>query len=209
MSTAISVKSRLTVDRVDAECLSYLRDEADGLGKKAMELTDSWGQAMFILDRETVERLFSVIGFSEDVVSGVYDGVCDIAYVEHNVSGEPARAEFTYHALDAACLVLRGFTDLGAALVEVDDGNAEKLIAEERALFGRLMDSLPGYCRNLMFSPEVAARVVTSLGGNVSADKLYELAWKFGGQSTKDLEGRRGVSTQFIRAFTLTLSATV
>ncbi|MEU5429429.1 hypothetical protein AB0H73_28090 [Streptomyces olivoreticuli] len=205
----MSAKSRLTVDQVDAKCLSYLRDEADGLGKKAMELTDSWGQAMFILDRETVERLFSVIGFSEDVVSGVYDGVCDIAYVKHNVSGEPDRAEFTYHALDAACLVLRGFTDLGAALDEVDDGNAEKLIAEERPLFDRIMDSLPDYCRNLMFSPEVAARVVTSLGGDVSADKLYELAWQFGGQNTKDLEGRRGVSTQFIRAFTLTLSATV
>ncbi|MCC3770436.1 hypothetical protein [Streptomyces sp. UNOC14_S4] len=209
MSTATGVSSRLTVGQVDAKCLSSLRSEAAGIGKKAMELTDSWGQAMFILDRETVERLFRVIGFSADVVSGVYDGVRDIAYVEHKVSGEPARAEFTYHALDATCLVLRGVTDLGSALGEVGDGTAEKLITEERALFDRIMGSLPDYCRHLMFSPEVAARVIASLGGHVSADKLYELAGKFGGRSTRDLEGRRGVSTQFIRAFTLTLSATV
>ncbi|MEO3974848.1 hypothetical protein [Streptomyces sp. CAU 1734] len=209
MGTAISVNTPLRINQVGAENLSYLRDEASGLGKKAMELTDSWGQAMFILDRETVEKIFSAVGFSPEVVSGVYDGVRDIAYVEHRVSGEPARSEFTYHALDAACLVLRGFRDLGTALAEADDTSAEKLIDRERELFGRIMESLPEYCRSLMFSPEVAARVVASLGGRVSAAKLYELAGEFSGRVTLDLEGRRGVSTQFIRAFTLTLSATV
>ncbi|MEC4016372.1 hypothetical protein [Streptomyces sp. H27-D2] len=209
MRIATGVKSPVPVEQVEMGALAYLRDESSVLAAKAMELTDSWGQAMFILDRETVERIFSVIGFSHAVVAGVYDGVRDIAYVEHKVTDEPTRPEFTYHALDAACLVLRGFSDLDKALVEVHDDNAELFLDQQRGLFDRIMESLPDYCGNLMFSPDVAARVVSSLGGNVSADKLYELAWKFGGQVTLDLEGRRGVSTQFIRAFTLTLSTTV
>ena len=77
----------------------------------------------------------------------------------------------------------------------------------DKDLFETLMNVMPDYTQRLMFSPEVAATVMSTLGANVSADTIYDLAWRYGGQVTKDLDGRRGVSTQFIRSLTLTIAA--
>jgi len=209
VTTAAKSTRPQPIDEIRAEDLWRLTDEAPSLAKKAMELTDSWGEAMFVMDRETVEKLFATLGFSAEVVSGVYEGVRGIGYVQHDRQNLPTTSQFTYHALDAACMVLRGIPDLDTAMASVDDQNADLFIENGRDLFHRVMDALPSYCQNLMFSPEVAARVVGSFGGRVAPDTLYDLAWKFGGQVTRDSEGRRGISTQFIRAFTLTIAATI
>lgn len=197
------------VEDVGVKGLTRLQENAQALMAKAMELTDSWGQAMFIMDQPLVEKLFAVMGFSKEVCSKVYEGVRSLAYVQHKRQGQDTQPQFTWHALDATCMTLRGITDLNTAMSGINDDNVERFLANNLDLFEKIMEAIPSYGRNLMFSPEVAERVVTSLGGNISADKLYDLAWKFGGQVTKDLEGRRGLSTQFIRSFTLTISARI
>ena len=56
------------------------------------------------------------------------------------------------------------------------------------------------------FKPETASAVLGSFGADISADKLYEMASKHGTSSVIDVEGRRGVSVEFIRSTTLTLA---
>jgi len=196
-----------SVEQVSLNGLDRLRANSEDLVGKAMELTDSWGQAMFIMDPPLVEKLFSTLGFSRAVSAKVYDAVRSLSYVQHEVQGATTQPEVTWHAMDATCMTLRGAVGLGSAMAGIDDGNVEEFLEDNRALFEKLMDTIPDYTRNLMFSPEVAATVVATLGGKVSADKIYEMGSMYGRQVTLDLEGRRGVSTQFIRALTLTISA--
>jgi hypothetical protein len=176
---------------------------------KAMELTDRWGQAMFILSRSLVTSIFETLGFTGEVSSETYDAVRDLAYVSHERQDEEPQPEVTYHAIDAACLALRGATDLEVAMSTVDDVTIEDFLAENLDLFERLMKIMPDYSANLMFSPEVAASVIAVFGATVSADKIYELGATYGRQATMDLDGRRGVSTQFIRSLTSTISARI
>jgi hypothetical protein len=196
-----------TVDEVDLSAIERLRTHSADVTTKAMELTDAWGQAMFILDRRLVKDLFSTLGFSEEVSSRVYDAVRSLSYVQHRVQGGGSRPEVTWHAMDATCMTLRGALGLGSAMGSIDDSNVEAFLEENADLFEKLMEWMPDYARHLMFSPEVAATVVATLGGNLRAGKIYELAATYGRQVTRDLDGRRGVSTQFIRSLTLTIAA--
>jgi hypothetical protein len=191
------------VDQVNREGLQRLQENSQDLTSKAMELTDSWGQAMFIMDKHLVERIFSTLGFSSIICSEVYESLRSLAYVRT----QDKKPVVTWHILDAACLTLRGVVDLGSALSDVNDNNIENFLDDNIDIFDILMNVMPEYTRNLMFSPEVASVVVATLGGNLSSYKIYDLAAKYGHQATKDLEGRRGVSTQFIRSLTLTISA--
>jgi len=59
------------------------------------------------------------------------------------------------------------------------------------------------------FKPETASAVLASLGAKVSPELLYELCPKYGTTTVIDLEGRKGVTTEFIRCVTLTLGSTI
>lgn len=213
MNTELHVTPKVTrpqrVEEIGPSGLERLQSQAQDVMARAMELTDSWGQAMFIMDRPLVEKLFSVLGFSEEVCSKVFDGVRSLAYVQHKQQGAATETEVTWHAMDATCMALRGIVGLKTAMAGIDDSNVERFIEGNLNLFEKLMDAMPDYARNLMFSPEIGARVIATLGGKVSPDMLYDLAWKYGHQVTKDLDGRRGISTQFIRSLTLTISARI
>ena len=186
-----------------------LKTHAQDLVSKAMELTDAWGQAMFVMDRPLVEGVFRALGFREDVCSKVYEGVRELAYVSHRQRGLPTQSEVTWHAVDAACLTLRGAVGLESALVNVHDGSVESFLTLNRDLFDTIMNVVPDYTRKLMFSPEVASKVMSCFGARVSPDVIYDLAWRYGGQTTQDLDRRCGISTQFIRALTLTICARI
>jgi hypothetical protein len=211
MSTLVDVAPRQFegTDVIGRENLERLRARSSDLSAKAMELTDAWGQAMFVLDRPLVERLFSTLGFSDEVAAGVYDGVRSLAYVEREQDGGEPQPEVTWHAVDATCLTLRGCVGLGSAMSDIDDESVEGFIDGHLDLFEELMEAMPSYARSLMFSPEVASVVIGAFGADLSADKLYELAATYGRQVTEDLEGRRGVSTQFVRSLTLTIAARI
>jgi hypothetical protein len=204
-----SAQQRDDVRQVTPSGLERIPANAENLSATAMELTDSWGQAMFIMDRALVQRIFSVLGFAEPVAAGVYDKVRLLAYVDHQQHGETPQAEVTWHAMDATCLSLRGVADLGSALAAVDDGTIEDVLKQNLQLFEDLTGTMPDYTHHLMFSPEVASTVMATLGAKVSADRIYELGAAYGRQVTRDLDGRRGVSTEFIRSLTLTLSARI
>jgi len=195
-----------STDQVGVSALDRLRYHAAEISTKAMKLTDSWGQAMFILDSPTVERVFTALGFSSPVAASVYEAVRELGYVRRDECGSAPRSEFTWHIVDAAVMTLRGATRVGAA-IGIDDDNISTFLEEHRALFEQVMSAMPSYTRCLMFSPEVAATVMASLGIALSADKIYHLAATYGRQVTYDLEGRRGVSTQFIRSLSLAVAA--
>ncbi|MFO0754982.1 MAG: hypothetical protein U0359_00705 [Byssovorax sp.] len=189
--------------------LARLEANAQDVMAIAMKLTDSWGQAMFVMDGAYVAKLFAALGYTKEVADAVYERVRSLAYVNHKIQGQADRAEFTWHITDAACFTLRGAKDLSKAMASVTDANIEQTLLANKSVFDRLMDIMPDYSRNLMFSPGVASTVMATIGSSVSAEKIYDLAWRYGGQVTKDLDGRLGVSTQFVRALTLTISATI
>lgn len=195
------------VESVGRDDLERISLHAPALTSKAMQLTDSWGQAMFIMDPSLVNEILTVLGFASDVSSHVYEAVRGLAYVRRFEGAHDKGPEFTWHALDATCLVLRGCADLDSAMAEITDSTVNHFLESHTALFERVMAAIPDYASKLMFSPEVASTVVATLGGLVSADRIYDLASAYGRQSTRDIEGRRGVSTQFIRSLTLTISA--
>jgi hypothetical protein len=194
------------VSQVGMGALNRLEAHAAEVSAKAMELTDSWGQAMFILDPLTVERVFTALGFSGPVSAHVYEAVRSLGYVRRDEHGGASRSEFTWHVMDAAVMTLRGATRVGAS-TGIDDENIEDFLETHRPLFDTVMSVMPQYTSRLMFSPEVAATVMACLGIGLSADKIYQLGATYGRQVTLDLEGRRGVSTQFIRALSLTVAA--
>jgi len=174
-----------------------------------MELTDHWGGAMFIIDRDLVLSVFSAVGFSEEVASAAYDAVRSLGYVEHRQPGQGPKSEFTWHGADGAVMILRGIVDLESAMSGVDDNSVEDRLRANLDIFHKLMDRMPSFTANLMFSVEIASGVLGAFGARVSPDLLFDLAYRFGGRTTQDLEGRRGVSTQYLRSLSLTLSAFV
>jgi hypothetical protein len=187
--------------------LARLIRNGNNITSVAMELTDSWGRAMFLLDPEFVGKIFAEIGFSDDVAAGVYQTLQDIPYVEHKRAKSPTVEPVTWHKIDATCLALRGAVDLRNAMSEVDDDRLAGLLSDHVELFGRLMQIMPDFTSNLMFAPEVGERVLGTFGARVTADKLYELSWDYAGQTTRDMEGRRGIPTQFIRSASLVVSS--
>lgn len=189
--------------------LGRIDEHAHDVMAIAMKLTDSWGQAMFIMDGDYVAKLFTVLGYTQEVADAVYERVRNLAYVNHRIQDQADRTEFTWHITDATCLTLRGAADLSKSMASVTDDNIEATLLASKGIFEQIMDVMPDYSRKLMFSPTVASVVMATLGSSVSAEKLYDLAWRYGGQVTKDLDGRLGVSTQFVRALTLTISATI
>jgi hypothetical protein len=205
-SSALRTK---TVEQVTVADLNNFNVHAQDVMAVAMKLTDSWGQAMFILNQNLVQNLFTALGFSAEVAANVFESVRALGYVHHRIAGESTRTEFTWHVADAACMTLRGIVGMRSAFNGIDDSNVEQFLLGNRDLFDRLMGAMPEYAANLMFSPGIGATVIETLGGAVSAEKLYEMAWTYGGQVTKDLDGRLGVSTQFVRALTLTISARI
>jgi len=189
--------------------LANIRVHARAITAKAMELTDVWG-AMFILDEEDLTTIARAIGIPEEVTARLYSAVLDLAYVrERGSRATEGRVRFTWHGDDPLVLVLRSAADLGAAMSDVTDLTVEGYIRDNSDLFTRLMVAMPSYSRSHMFAPEVAARVFASFGATVSPAKLYELAPKYGGAVCEDVEGRKGIATQFIRSVSLTLAATV
>lgn len=201
-------KSQNVAD-VEVSGLERLQANAQDVMAKAMELTDAWGQAMFIMDRPLVENLFAAIGFSKAVCVGVFETVRSLAYVQHKQQDAVTQSEVTWHAMDATCLTLRGSVGLKTAMAGITDTNVEKFIEGNLDLFDTLMGAMPDYTRNLMFSPGIAADVMACFGARVSPETLYGLAWRYGRQVTKDLDGRLGISTQFIRSLTLTIAARI
>jgi hypothetical protein len=189
--------------------LSRIEEHADTIRAKAMELTDTWGGAMFIVSADESRRLFQALGFTEDVAAAVYRCVHDLNYVFHERATLPTGSEFTWHELDVTTLVLRGFDDPATAFVDITDETVRAHIREHRALFDGVMGAIPEYASRLMFSTRVARHVLAAFGANVSEQTLFDLALEFSGHRISDLEGRRGIATQFIRALTLTLSATL
>jgi hypothetical protein len=194
---------------VEPSALGRLQAHASGLKALAMELTDTWGGAMFIMSPSLVEKIFSTMGFQKSISTAVYESVRALAYVQHRRVGQPTQSEFTYHGQDGTALTLRGCVNLRKSFAGVSDGTISTLLRDNKELFGKLMDVMPEYSRDLMFSTEVACNVINTFGAQISQDRMYDLALEFGGQNTLDLEGRRGVPTQFVRSLTLTLSATV
>ncbi|HWN69914.1 MAG TPA: hypothetical protein VNM90_19865 [Haliangium sp.] len=194
---------------VEVSGLGRLQTNAQDVMAKAMELTDAWGQAMFIMDRPLVESLFAAIGFSRAVCAGVFDAVRSLAYVQHRQQDAAPQTEVTWHAMDATCMTLRGIEGLKSAMTGITDTNVEKFLEGNIDLFETLMKAMPDYTRNLMFSPGIAADVLACFGARISPETLYDLAWRYGRQVTKDLDGRLGISTQFIRSLSLTIAARI
>lgn len=189
--------------------LTRIDERAHLIRAKAMELTDTWGGAMFIMDPARCELLFRTLGFSQEVAAVVYERAYNLGYVQHtHADGLPTSA-FTWHGPDITVLVLRGFGDPGKAFTAVTDQTARSYFLRNLHLFQEIMKALPEYASNLMFSTRIACNVLRAFGASLSEDTIFDLALEFGGQRTTDLEGRRGVATQFVRAFTLTLSATI
>jgi hypothetical protein len=71
----------------DVNLLERLRINSSRIAATAMKLTDSWGQAMFVVDPILVRKLFVTLGFSEDVSSRLFDEIRTISYVKMKKSG--------------------------------------------------------------------------------------------------------------------------
>lgn len=201
--------SLLSPSQINREGLRRIEEGAQAIRAKALELTDTWGGAMFIMEPERCRKLFQALGFATDVAAEVYQRAYELHYVKHIHASGDSTSAFTWHGPDATILVLRGFEEPGNAFAAVTDETAESYLQSGHALFNEIMRVLPEYASTLMFSTEVGCNVLGAFGASISEGKLFELALKYGGQHTQDLEGRRGVSTQFVRAFTLMLSATI
>ena len=200
---------RLLPFEVTTSDLTRIDEHAHIIRSKAMELTDTWGGAMFIMDPERCQLLFRTLGFSPEVASEVYQRAYNLRYVQHTHADRPPTSAFTWHGPDVTVLVLRGFVEPGKAFAAVTDQTGRSYLVRNLQLFQEIMGALPEYASNLMFSTRIARDVLRTFGASLNEDTLFDLALEFGGQRTMDLEGRRGVATQFVRAFTLTLSATI
>ncbi|MDR6295028.1 hypothetical protein [Pantoea dispersa] len=188
--------------------LSRIQDNADAIRAKAMELTDSWEGVMFALPPGDLEKMALALGFTPDVAEKIHQEIRSLAYAKTQSLTGPA-AIATYHASDVSLLALRGVTDFDNALSHVSDSNLQQLLNDNQETFQRIRDALPEHAARMNFKPETASAVLASLGAKVSPELLYELCPKYGTTTVVDLEGRKGVTTEFIRCVTLTLGSTV
>ncbi|MCM2447762.1 hypothetical protein HGO41_21630 [Rahnella sp. CG8] len=188
--------------------LSRISENANAIRAKAMELTDSWEGVMFALPSEDLERIALALGFTPEVAENIHNEIRSLGYAKTQSMAGPASIA-TYHASDVSLLALRGVTDFDNALSHVNDSNLQQLLNDNQDTFQRIRNALPEHAARMNFKPETAAAVLKSLGANISPDLLYEICPKYGTSSVIDLEGRRGVTTEFIRCVTLTLGTTV
>jgi hypothetical protein len=192
--------------RIDA--LANISANAEAIKAKAMELTDSWAGVMFALSPEELEDIAVALGFEPSVARMIHREVSMLGYA-HTQGKTDSGSIATYHALDVTFMALRGLTDYDNALAGFGDHNLKEVLDANRDMFRRVQDALPGHAARMNFRPETAAAVLRSFGAQVSSDLLYELASKYETTSVVDIEGRRGVSVEFIRCVTLTLASTL
>ena len=186
--------------------LARIDTNSTALTKKAMELTDAWG-ARVVMEPAELKAVVRAVGLPDDVIEALYAKVKSLKYVvEKGTSATGDRAVFTWHGPDATLLILRGATDPGSAFATISDSNLADVIQAHCALFFRIFRALPEYTGRQMFAPDIAARVLSAFGASASPTVLYDLASKLGGGVTEDAEGRKGISSRFIRAATLTLA---
>jgi hypothetical protein len=200
--------SFVSASAVSCDELPRIRANADALKAKAMQLTDAWEGVMFALSPKELENIAVALGFDETVAKQIHKEVQALGYAKTQGSAGAASLA-TYHIMDAAFLALRGCTEFSTALGSFGDHNLQSVLDSNRDVFERVRKALPDHASRMNFKPETAAAVLRSFGANVSADLLYELAPKYGTPTVVDLEGRRGVSAQFIRCVTLTLAASL
>jgi hypothetical protein len=198
----------ISASSVRRDELPRIRANAKALRAKAMQLTDAWEGVMFALSSKELENVAVALGFDEGVAKEIHREVQALGYAQSQ--GHAGAASLaTYHALDVTFLALRGATDFDNALGGFGDHNLQAVLDAHRDVFKRIRDALPEHASRMNFKPETAAAVLKSLGANVTADLLYELAPKYGTPTVVDVEGRRGVSVQFIRCVTLTLASSL
>lgn len=188
--------------------LSRISVNAAAIRAKAMELTDSWEGVMFALPAEDLENMALALDFIPDVAEKIHNEIRALGYAKtQSLTGPVSIA--TYHASDVSLLALRGVTDFDNALSHVNDSNLQQLLNDNQETFQRIRDALPEHSARMNFKPETASAVLAALGATVSPELLYEICPKYGTTTVIDLEGRKGVTTEFIRCVTLTLGSTV
>ncbi|HZF93808.1 MAG TPA: hypothetical protein VEZ20_02940 [Allosphingosinicella sp.] len=201
-------KNFIAARAVEYKSLERISQNADAIRAKAMELTDSWAGVMFRLTSDDLEKIAIALGFNPTVAAKIHDEIAALDYAMVSTNSDTFSIA-TYHSLDVSFLALRGLTSFDHALSRFNDGNIEAVLDEHQDTFKRVMESLPTHAARMNFKPETAADVLSSLGADISADVLYRLASKYDTSSVVDLEGRRGVTVEFIRSVTLTLAATL
>lgn len=168
--------SLLSPSQINREGLRRIEEGAQAIRAKALELTDTWGGAMFIMEPERCRKLFQALGFATDVAAEVYQRAYELHYVKHIHASGDSTSAFTWHGPDATILVLRGFEEPGNAFAAVTDETAESYLQSGHALFNEIMRVLPEYASTLMFSTEVGCNVLGAFGASISEGKLFELA---------------------------------
>ncbi|MGS0627822.1 MULTISPECIES: hypothetical protein [Photorhabdus] len=204
----ISTNHIISSAMVSQNELCRISNNADAIRAKAMELTDSWEGVMFALSAEELENIALALEFSPDIADKIHNELKTLQYAKIQSQVGPSFIA-TYHVLDVSLLALRGVTDFDNALSHVNDFNLQSFLNENQYTFQKIRAALPGHAARMNFKPETAAAVLKALGANISPDLLYELCPKYGTSSVIDLEGRRGVTTEFIRSVTLTLGMTL
>ncbi|MBS9439007.1 hypothetical protein EAE91_18270 [Photorhabdus noenieputensis] len=204
----ISTNHIISSAMVSQNELCRISDNADAIRAKAMELTDSWEGVMFALSAEELENIALALKFSPDVADKIHNELKTLRYAKVQSQAGPSFI-VTYHILDVSLLALRGVTSFNNALSHVNDLNLQPLLNENQDTFQKIRAALPEHTARMNFKPETAAAVLKALGADISSDLLYELCPKYGTSSVIDLEGRRGVTTEFIRCVTLTLGTTL
>jgi hypothetical protein len=191
---------------VKPDHLERIAQRGREIAAKAMELTDSWEGVMFQLTQEELTRIALALGFNQATAEGIRDRICALAYAT-TLDAKSREAIATYHSLDVTFLALRDFANFDQALAPYNDDNVAWVLEAHQDKFQRIRESLPSHAARMNFKPETASAVLRAFGAQISADKLYELASKYGTSSVVDVEGRRGVSVEFIRSTTLTLAS--
>lgn len=193
---------------VEDQDLRRLIDNSEELNAKAMLLTDAWG-AMFILDVETVKTTTATLGMPAYLGQKFYDTVSSVSVVNTwgMTDGPSDPKVFTWHLLAASILTVCGATDLGQAMDWVSDDTIDEIVDENAELLGRTIALQPDYASYLLFSPQVAARVLGVFGATATPGKLLEVARRVGVITAEDAEGRQGIACKFARSLALVLAS--
>jgi hypothetical protein len=203
-----SMHSFVAASAVGIDAVGNIRANAPAIRAKAMELTDAWAGVMFALSAEELETIAVALGFGHSVAEKIYSEIRALEYAHmQGIAGSASIA--TYHSLDVTFMALRGLTSYDDALASFGDHNLQVVLDAHQETFQRIRQALPEHAARMNFRPETAAAVLAAFGANVSPDLLYALAPKYGTTSVVDIEGRRGVTVEFIRCVSLTLASTL
>lgn len=190
---------------VNINALNNLKENADQLNSTAMQLTDAWGSVMFVLDPKTVKKTFETIGFNSEVSESIYETVKSIYAVSK--SDDQNSKVVTWHGTPATIMLLKGIKNIKESLSDINDSNLEEHLSQNETLLNSLIELQNESYGTLLFSPKIASDVISVFGAKVSPEKIYQLAIKYGALSTSDVEGRKGISSKFIRSMTHILAA--